>query len=1046
MINKFRSSLNFGNVNQTNNIVIANSTIDTSIKRLEQDFHEGNIKQALNDLESFLIENKISPKIRYQLYVKKASFFFSLRRYDEALDLLDYIKKEYRTFLETGFDELQLISFCIGKDRKNFFELVDKIKIENSESPNIENFELMYYFHTGDILKAKEIFERIDNKLKKEKDIVLMGGHIYSSLDDYENTNKFYKLALSFDISYLDKATIYGFYGTYIINKSMHGQSISEDYIKTICIYKDIIKHILEQSSFFNKLYIINLKNIFLHLFIIDNNIKGYIDFYEKEFINTSIVSYHYFQYTSFKKGVIEDKKIQEIILKGDEEILLHYVHILEEDNGSHLKIIIFLEENKELIYSSQFIFVSYVKWKIKNNSDLDNEFIDYLISHKYKEFDYLIVYLLFLKSSSTPLAQEDISKLLKFAHNEKVIYARILETLFILKDLGKRSEYLNLALEKEEEFKYIISETLKLCYDDKNLLIDDFSYFIDNMSNQTLYYSHISNIYFKYANYKLSFDFLFKDYKRNSENNSILLDILRISINHFIKTKNVYEKDKQLEVYSLLISRKDNLVISDIVFLLQYSIMILKDTKQILPFLNQYLLSTNINELEEEIKINFSDLYTKTSFGIANYNDLFLYDDNICLVGKGKIYIKNQYKILEENQDNLEFVLLDDNEFFLMAQNDIVSEESLLHRIIGTFTFRINNPNHIQMKIDTKSDNPLSELLLFVEEQNKQTISLYERYSNKEYCGLFALAEYDYKNYFTCIPYLLNHKKYYFNSLKRNFIVDRKKILTLSTIVFLHEIAYLEEVLQREDIVIQQTLINWMREYIDKFNYSRRPQDYSYLDNSEPVFIPYTEEEDKEAEDFKQFIVSLTTKLLKCEIIDDTLSNLPLGEAYEILADSMGSQEYHALAYCVENNYQIISENNIFEFMFSSFSYNKMFIGNSLGLLEDILDNKQMHILEKELYKKQYRYIFSCLEEDKLIEMLSYEKLEIILNEQMIFKFRIWYEYGCLDNIITKYIHSYKVLYPKKYLPVENTFSKNMKHILQLIDVYDDIFNEKIE
>jgi len=243
-----------------------------------------------------------------------------------------------------------------------------------------------------------------------------------------------------------------------------------------------------------------------------------------------------------------------------------------------------------------------------------------------------------------------------------------------------------------------------------------------------------------------------------------------------------------------------------------------------------------------------------------------------------------------------------------------------------------------------------------------------------------------------------------------------------------------LDEVLQREDIVIQQTLINWMREYINKFHYSNRPQEYSYLNNSELTFIPHTEEEEKDAEKFKQFIITLITKLLKCKIIDDTLSNLPIGEAYEILYENMGSQEYHALAYCIENNYQIISENNIFKMMFSTLKYNKAFLGNSLGLLENILDDIQIYELRKILYKKKYSPIFNCIEEDKLIEILNYDRLKIILNKQLIFKFRIWYDYGCLDNIIQKYTNAYKVFYPKMVLPIKDTFSQNVEYILDRI------------
>ena len=1018
-----------GNNTQVNNhVTIYNAKIDTSLKRLEKDFHDGNIIQAIDDLESLLTENKLSPEICYQLYTKKTSFLFSLRRDKEALDLLEYIEKEYKKFLDVTFEELKLISFSINKDKENFFELVNKIKVKNSKSTNIENFQLMYYLNSGNADKAKEVFETIDEELKNIKEIALMGGHIYSSLDDYSNTDKFYTIALAFDISFLEKTTVYGFYVTNLINKLMHGTVVSENYKEMISEYKELIKKILGQSEYFEKSYIKNLKNIFLHLFIIVDDLEGYINFYEQESNDEFIDTYHYFQYVHLKKIPIAHKKVQDMILKGNKETLLKYAQSLEQDNNEdELEIINFLENNFEFIYSNQFVLFFYTQWKIKNSSNLDKDFIDYLTTNKYENFEYLISYINFLKNTKTPVATEDIDKLLEFAYNEKNIFARILNTLHILKDLGKRKEYLELVLNKESTFKYIISEGLELCYKDKNLLMDDFSYFVNNIGKQNLYYSAISDVYLKYSDYKLSFDFLFKEFQENSESNALLLGLLQISLNHFFKTKDVIEKEKQQEVYQKLISRKDDLSIYDMAFLLQYSIIILKDTKQILPFLNQNLLKTDINSLEEAIKIDFSNLFTQTLFGLSNYEDLFIYDDNLCLVKEDLIYVKNNHFISEDNSSDLGFISIDDNQFFLMKQDKGVTQESLFHRIVGTFALYINNPNHIPMRINTKSDNPLSEMFTFLEKQKKGTIDLFERYSNKEYFGLFALVGHEYKNYFTLIPYLLNHKKYYLNSLQRNFIADRKKILTLSSIVFLNEIGYLEEVLQRKDIVIQQTLINWMKEYINKFNYSLRPREYFYLDDSEAVVIPYTDEE------FQESIISLITKLLQCEIIDDTLSNLPIGEAYEIL-EHIGSQEYHALAYYIENNYQIISENNIFEMMFSNLKYNEAFIGNSLGLLETILDDTQIYELTKILYEKKYRPIFNCIEEYRLIKILHDDKFQIILNEQLIFKFRIWYDYGCLDNIIKKYTHIYKVLYPKTVLPIEDTFSKNVEFLLSLI------------
>ncbi|HFU75563.1 MAG TPA: hypothetical protein ENK66_04880, partial [Arcobacter sp.] len=663
--------------------------LKSSIEKLEKDFYKGEIKDSIEYLHSLLDEYDEYPQIKYQLLVKKVSFLFSVREYKKAIQLLNNIEKNYTDFIDINYEEVKLIELSLNKKEEDFFLLVDKIISESTKDLEEKNFQLMYYLNSENIDKAREVFENLDDKLKNNEDMSLLGGHIYSSLDDYSNANKYYKLALSFDISFLDKVIIYGFYGTGIINKLMTRQITSENK-ELISNYKEIIEKILTESEYYEKLYIKNLKNIFLYLFIVVDDINGYIQFYEQEPKNEFLDTRHYFQYSSLKKIPIEHEKIQEIILKGNEEVLLQYAQSLENDHSDLcLEIVNFLERNFELIYKNQFVLFFYTQWKIKENSNFDRAFITYLSSQKYKNFEYLISYINFLKSTKTSLLTEDINKLLELTYSEKNVFSRILNTLYILNDLGQRKEYLKLALNKEQEFKYVIEETLKLCYNDKNLLIDEFSYFVNNISNQEMYYSSISNIYQRYSDYKLSFDFLFKEYRKNSEKNTILLHILQISINHFIKTKDIYEKRKQQEVYNLLISRKDDLSIFETIFLLQYSIMILKDTKQILPFLNQYLLSTNITDLEEEIKINLSNLFTQTSFDITKYNDLFIYDDNICLVKEGIIYIKDSHTIIEENQNSLNFRLIDDNEFFLMTKDTKAVEESLFHRVIGTFAFR---------------------------------------------------------------------------------------------------------------------------------------------------------------------------------------------------------------------------------------------------------------------------------------------------------------------------------------------------------------------
>ena len=172
----------------------------------------------------------------------------------------------------------------------------------------------------------------------------------------------------------------------------------------------------------------------------------------------------------------------------------------------------------------------------------------------------------------------------------------------------------------------------------------------------------------------------------------------------------------------------------------------------------------------------------------------------------------------------------------------------------------------------------------------------------------------------------------------------------------------------------------------------------------------------------------------MKCKIIDDTNENLPLVGAYELLAKDMGDQEYHALAYCIKNNYQIISENNIFEMLFDIFGYNKQFISNSWSILVTIIDEKEILLLQKKLFDLNYKYISNCPDIKKVIDSLNYLHFKDICTDDLILNFKIWFEYGCLDGLIQDYMNEYKVLYPKVILPLEDIFSQNMGYILELV------------
>lgn len=1032
MINRISSFIQFGN-NYQNNTIIYNAKIDTSVKRLEKDFHDGNFKQAMEDLSSLMDDNKDDKRTRYQLLVKKASLYFSLRRYDEAIKLVENIATNYTDLINISFDEIKLIQLSLEKNEKDFFLLVDKIIAESTKTLDRKKFELMYYLNSRDLNNAKMIFESLDEEIQKSKEYALIGGHIYSSFNDYENADFFYQIALSQDISFLDKSIIISFYGTDIINKFMYGIKLNDTYNQALLEYKQTVQTIIDQEEFFDNKYIENFKNNYLFILRVLDEKDEYIKFYSQVSDTESVFVHHYFDWCNLTQTPIDHMLVQENILKNESELLLYYCSLLELGNDDSKKVISFLEDNEKYIFENQYIFLFYIQAKVFFNEPISKKFKDFLVSKKYENIEYLLAYLTIIDKSI--YSTEDIRKLIESATNESQIIKRIFDSLDVLMKNGYRREYIDLALTQQEKFPKVIAKTLELCYVDKNLHITDFEYFEQNINTDEIHIvGTIANIYANFNAYDKSFENFYMIFEKGNQDKEILFKIIEMAFRYYKKTNEILEEKKEREIYDILIAKKNELALRDLIFLFQYSLVVLKDTRQILPILNEHLLNTDIETIDKDIKIELSNLYMQTTIGMhSNYEQLFIYEDNICYVEDGKTYLKG-YAVAEENKKNFGFYVVDKNTFFTLKNNPQYKQDSLFHRIVGPFAYRVDNPNMIPIQVSLDGENPLSEFYAFMDEISQQEKDLFERYTQEEFYGLYPLSKRDYADYFTLIPYLLEHEDYSLNSLKPSFMIDKKKILTLSSIIFLNHLGYLEEVLKMESIVIQQTTINWLQQYIEGYTPIDRPTNFSYMDDKNPKFIPYTEEEEKKAIKFKDELTELTKKLLLCEIIDDTNENLPIAGVYEMLATKMGVQEYHALAYCVNHNYQIISENNVFEMLFDTLGYNKTFISNSFALLANILKEEEIYTLKENLFVLKYKYIDNCPNIERVLTGLNYDRFKNILNEQLLLNFRIWYEYGCMDDLIKEYIHKYKVLYPKTILPEKDIFSDNMEYLLSTV------------
>ena len=1021
MLNKILSFFNSGNITQ-NNIIIEPDIIDELTKNIKEEFFEGNISKAINNLEKLIkkYDSNEYQKVSYNLFLLKANFYIYLQKIDNFEKLLKYIEIEYKDFFDIYFQELKLTLLSLRSEKDEFFNIADKILIKKDNLPK-EYFEMMYYMN-NDIHQAKKIYDSFEEK--NNFNILYNGFLIYSKLYEINPEKEYFDIANSIyeetkkikeDLNFFEKLSIYGFYGVSKINNFFLGKLDNIDF--DINNYRKLIELIIKNQEYFDKEYVKKIINIYLYILVYQNKIEEYkqIAFQYIDLIS----NFHYLNYLNLENEKLNHQILQEKAKQSNEDFIF-YISLLFEKielkDKEKIKEFLLSYDEKFILENDYLVYV-YCKFFIKISKAIKN----YIEKNKNKNLYLLLSFINLYKN----ITNEDLNKLIHFAEKENNIFGLTYDVLIILQKNKKTKELMNLAIQKQGIFKDIIFETLKIIYDNYNITYEEFEYFLENIKIQKDHYVIIGNIFVKFERYKEAFEYFWNVYEEDNDNIEVIISLLKLIWNYYNISNEMLDKDKQIELFSKLLSKANQLDLNQTIFLFYYSLYLIKETNQTIHILNQKLLNLEENDVNEELFNNLTQLYF-LQFE-TKYKKLFFVENNECLVNyKNKtLYIKQDYQI-DNFYTKLNINKIDEIKYLSLKEKGL-KQESFLHIILPNIIFRKDNPNLIALNVDQNSAHPFKELFDFMNDVKRSEVELLKEFSDgNNAIGLYSLAKLDYKNYFTLIPYLLN-SKWNFNSLKLNYL-NKPKILTFSSIVFLDALNLLDKVLQRDDIVIQKSLINWLKRYIEEINYSNLPLNYKYLDDEDLKFEPYTENFIKKANLFKDKLINLVQKLNKCNLIDDHLENLPIKESFNMLSNQIGFQEYWAFVYCVNHNYQIISENNIFEFLFEHFRFNKLYISNSLSLLDN---ENYLNIIEK-LYKQNYKYLIDEFIEYRIM-YLSYKSI-LKISDKDKFLLKVANEYGFLGKIKEYYHYKFEVLYPKNNLPKKTFFDKNIEKIVKII------------
>lgn len=1031
MINKIRSFFsNYNTYNQTNIGVQNNysSEIKTSLESFDGYFYEGKIVKAFELLESAIKEHK-HKESKYYLLLKKAEYFLELRNVEKTKDILELLEKDYSDYNDTKYKELLLSIYSAEKKEKEFFEVVKYLKAEKEDIKSDDYFRIIFYLNSGNIVEAKKIFNSLSEEEREKNNLI--GGHIFSNSynylnkdeEDLEKANTYYKLVLEENPNFFIKLHIQGFYTQIIVNDYFRTEKDFDN--EKVILYKELLETLFEAEVFLNKYYTNELKVFKAYILLILNLKDEYIGFYEN---NSEILfDEHYMQYCTYKNININHSLIQKRLDKND-KLLLIYSNLLKDKN-ERIIILEYFEKNSDVILKSDIIIYFYIRASIDNNRKILKKVKDYIDSNFEINFNLYFSYLLLKDHYNKQIEEKEIETLFNFIDKKIVWNDEIFDVINFFKKIKKPELYIKLAISKQNEFNNLIEYILRICYQDKEIRIDHFEYFIENIGDIIDFNPYIADIYSKFDRLDKAFEFYYKAWE-NDKNLVSAKYVLRMVLDNFDRYKIRLDEDKENEVLYYLQSIQKELDFTDISLISYFNLVINRDLNNAFGIINKKILSLNIDELDNENKKKLAAMYFNS---ITNFqdNEIDGLQKNTVYLKKGNYYLdKELFKDINEIYiKKFKIKLIDKIEITQIKDDKTYKEKSLFHSIINKILETIENPNFVIMKIDLGEEKPFEKLQELLAKQNINSIDLIEQYSNGKEIGFWSLVK-GYDKYFNLIIKLLEDENLNFNSCKVN-LQDKNvpKLLTLSSIIFLNYWNKLDDILKREDIYIQKTTFNWLLSYIEKIEKNDELL-YVFEKNNELYKNIITKEQ---IEIFLNNLKHIVKSIAYIKIIDDTKATLLYEESFSI-SENIGIQEYQAIAFSFEKNYQIITEDRMLEVIFQVLEFNPTMISNSLSLLkkEEILD---LGII---LHKKNYKHIFDAstiqILLENLISMVLYKEINTF-SDKDINVLKILNDYGLLEKLKEFYSHKYIVSHPKVMFPKEDRVSKNIEYIFKCLD-----------
>ncbi|QAB14606.1 hypothetical protein [Hydrogenovibrio thermophilus] len=1043
MLNRITSLFNLGSINQQN--IVLPTTVKTLISTIKSNFFDGSIEGAIESLKEAKKEHSQNTGAKYHLLVLETEINFQLKQFDKVAELLAYLENHFKDFLDGKFFEMKASLLSLQANREDFNLCIEKIKNEFADT-EIEDdyFEILFYLNSGNYGKAQAIFEQAYENEFFEKDqlskkLCHLGALIYQNLYNQNRFAEHFEIAKNYfenlnndELNFFEQFERSKFYSFREIDCYLNHINPQKTAFSNTLIYFDKIQ---KNLSYFERDYRDIITNHLLHCLYF-NDIESFFNEYPKYQSNDlDIVNFIHFHFNTNKEELEHTVIENRLIEQNEPELLIQYLDRISQTAPSLVKD--FLESNK-IFLDDPKAFNIYANTLLNHKlSDLKKIYKEAEQRKGMSEIDYL-TFLEIEQRKNLSLSKKQIKKIIKIQTKttQKELISDISLNLLALNHQSKECLIIGSEL---KDVPFILEKVLQICLDDKELLFSDFENFI-SQSFPSLNHILVGNIYLKFGKLSKAYNQFSIAWQSESTQTSFKLNIAsntlyQCSLRYFLinneQSSSRINVQQDSEFRAFLEEHYDKLTIRQIVEMSFFMIVVEKSINEGFKYINKQLLSAPISEIDDDTKhilasIYFYTIINKTNIGIDT-------PSNIVLKKEAQLFLSlNQYEQIDESF-NIE--LLPREEFELEILGDEYETNSLFHQICNLFVYEMQSDYFI--RLDVSKSDPIADIKPLLIQQAESQANKFDIYSSGGNISFHQLVG-EYKKYFGLIPHILENPNISFNA-GRCRIVDKKKIITLSSIIFLDHIGELDNILTRNDVYIQQTTIDWLSSFIRELSVT--DEIMTMFSDGESIFRDIHTKSDIEKNKIR--LLSLARKVHKSfqsRIIDDREEILEFSESFEMFVPLMGILEYRALSYAYNNDFQVISEDRIFQIITESTNLAPTLSSNSLALIDvkKKFEDNEIEFYES-LHQKGYRDLFDQVNVRFFISRLvaTEPNLQNKIKNSRILRIilKIANSYQWLGFLVEYYDKNYKFIAPMLAPPKRDFIAVNIEDLFEFLE-----------